>query len=154
MGFLKAEDTISGQEARAYITIDGRNEELFYAKKLDSTVKKKKKQIRTLGKRGDQNKAAGWSGEGKLTIYYVTSLFREIMLKYMKDGVDTYFDISVTNEDPTSAVGPQTIVLKDVNLDECPMAMLDIETEALEEEISFTFDDVDLLDKFKKPVLG
>lgn len=56
------------------------------------------------------------------------------MLKYMKDVVDTYFDISITNEDPISSVGPQTIVLKDVNLDECPMAMLDIETEALNVE--------------------
>ncbi len=42
MGFLKAGDTISGQEARGFITIDGRNEELFYAKKLESKVEKKK----------------------------------------------------------------------------------------------------------------
>lgn len=154
MGFLKAGDTISGQEARAYITINGRNEELFYAKKLESTVKKKKKQIKTLGHRGEQNKAAGWSGEGKLTIYYVTSLFRELMIKYIKTGVDTYFDMSVTNEDPTSTVGKQTTILKDCNLDEVSMASFDVEAETLEEDMGFTFDDVDLLDKFNKPVLG
>ncbi len=76
------------------------------------------------------------------------------MIKYMKTGVDTYFDVSVTNEDPTSSIGKQTTVLKDCNLDEVSMAMFDVESEVLEEDMGFTFDDVDLLDKFGKPVLG
>jgi len=154
MGYLKAGDTISGQEARAFITINGRNEELFYAKKVESKVEKKKTQLKTLGKRGEQNKAAGWSGSGTLTVYYVTSLFRELMIKYIKTGVDTYFDMTVTNEDPTSSIGKQTVALKDCNLDEVSMAMFDVESEALEEDMGFTFDDVDLLDKFNKPILG
>lgn len=154
MGFLKAGDTISGQEARAYITIEGRNEELFYAKKLESKVEKQKTEIKTLGKRGVQNKAAGWKGTGTLTIYYATSLFRELMLKYMKEGVDTYFDITVTNEDPTSNIGRQTIVLKGCNLDEVSMGAFDVDTEVLEEDMAFTFEDVDILDEFNKPILG
>ncbi|WMJ79534.1 phage tail tube protein [Clostridium sp. MB40-C1] len=154
MGFFKAEDTISGQEARAYITVNGRNEELFYAKKIESKVEKQKTEVKTLGKRGTQNKAAGWKGTGTLTVYYATSLFRELMLKYMKDGIDTYFELAVTNEDPTSSIGKQTIVLKDCNLDEVSMAMFDVDSEVLEEDMSFTYEDVDLLDKFNKPVLG
>lgn len=154
MGFLKIGDAISGQEARAYITIEGRNEELFYAKKLKSKVKKKKKQLKTLGHRGEQNKAAGWSGDGEMTIYYVTSLFRELMIKYIKTGVDTYFDLTVVNEDPSSTIGNQTIVLKNCNFDEVNMAMFDVDSEALEEDITFTFDDVDILNKFRKPQLG
>ncbi|APC83667.1 phage tail tube protein [Clostridium botulinum] len=154
MGFFKAEDTISGQEARAYITIEGRNEELFYAKKVESEVEKLKTEVKTLGHRGTQNKAAGWKGTGTLTVYYATSLFRDLMLKYMKDGIDVYFDMTVTNEDPTSALGKQTVVLKQCNLDKVNMAMFDVESEVLEEEMSFTFEDVDLLDKFNKPVLG
>ncbi|SHE62256.1 phage tail tube protein [Clostridium fallax] len=151
MSYMKFSDTISGQEARAYITIDGRNEELFYAKKVEAKVKKKKTEGKTLGKRGTQHKAAGWSGEGTLTVHYATSLFREIMIKYMKTGVDTYFDMAVTNEDPTSTIGKQTTILKDCNLDEVPMALLDIDKEVLEEDMAFTFEDVDLLDKFNKP---
>lgn len=107
-----------------------------------------------MSKRGEQHKAAGWSGSGTLTVYYVTSLFRELMIKYIKTGVDTYFDITVTNEDPTSSIGKQTTVLKDCNLDEVSMAMFDVESEVLEEDMGFTFDDVDLLNKFGKPVLG
>ncbi|MBD8046753.1 MULTISPECIES: phage tail tube protein [Clostridium] len=154
MGFFKAGDTISGQEARAYITIDGRNEELFYAKKIESKVEKQKTEVKTLGRRGTQNKAAGWKGTGTLTVYYATSIFRELMLRYMKDGIDTYFDLAVTNEDPTSNIGKQTIVLKNCNLDEVSMAMFDVDSEVLEEDMSFTFEDVDMLDKFNKPVLG
>ena len=154
MGFLKGQDTISGQEARAYITIEGRNEELFYAKKLESKVQKEKAEVKTLGKRGTQVKAKGWKGTGTLTVYYATSLFRELMLQYMKTGKDVYFDITVTNEDPTSGIGKQTVVLKNCNLDEVSMTILDTNSDALEEEVPFTFEDVDILDKFQKPVLG
>lgn len=154
MGFFKAEDTIGGQEARGYITIDGRNEELFYAKKVEAKVEKQKAEIKTLGKRGTQNRAIGWKGTGTLTVYYATSLFRELMLKYMKEGKDAYFDITVINEDPTSSLGTQTVVLKNCNLDEVSMAAFDVDSEVLEEEMSFTFEDVDLLNKFNKPILG
>lgn len=151
---MLAKDTISGQSARAYTTINGQVEEMFYAKKLEAKVKKNKKEIKTLGKTGTQNKANGFSGTGSMTIYYVTSKFREIMLQYTKTGVDTYFDIQVTNQDPTSSVGAQTTILKGVNLDEIVVATLDVESETLEEEVSFTFDDWDLQGSFTKPTLG
>ncbi|WP_291579558.1 phage tail tube protein [Clostridium sp. UBA6640] len=154
MGSLKLSDTISGAEARAYITVNGRNEELFYAKKLESKVEKQKTEGKTLGNRATQNKAAGWKGTGTLTVYYATSLFRELMLNYIKEGRDVYFDITVTNEDPTSSLGGQTVVLKNCNLDEVSMAAFDVESEVLEEDMAFTFEDVDILNKFNKPTLG
>jgi hypothetical protein len=154
MGFLKFSDTISGNEARAYMTVNGRNEELFYAKKLNSKVDKKKKEGKTLGRRGTQHKATGWNGTGTLTVYYITSLFRELMLQYIKTGKDVYFDITVINEDPASSVGKQTVVLKDCNFDEVSMAAFDVDADELEEDMAFTFEDVDLLNKFGKPILG
>lgn len=154
MTFLKANDTISGQEGRAYATIDGRNEELFYIKTLEATAEKNKAEMRTLGRRGVQHKATGWTGTGSMTIYYVTSLFRQMMYDYIKTGKDTYFEITITNEDPSSSIGAQTVTLMGVNLDSVIMAALDTEAEALEEDVSFTFDDLDLPEKFKAPVLG
>jgi hypothetical protein len=154
MSFLKASDTISGQEARAYATINGQVEEMFYAKKFEAKVKKTKKAMKTLGKRGTQNKATGWEGTGSMTIYYVTSLFRQIMLDYIKNGKDTYFDIQVVNEDPTSTIGKQTTTIKNINLDEITFAAFDVDADALEEDVPFTFDDVDIVDAFGKPILG
>ena len=121
--FLKAEELISGQEGRAYAKIDGRNRELMYLKAVEATAVKKKTAVRTLGHSGDQFKAAGWSGKGKMTIYYVTSLFRELMLRYIRTGKDTYFDL---------------VVVK-----------LDVNAENLDETVEFTFDGAELLDRFE-----
>lgn len=151
MTFLKAKDTISGQEGRAFATINNQVEEMFYIKTLEATVEKQKAEVKTLGRRGVQHKATGWSGSGTMTIFYMTSRFRQMMLDYMKTGVDTYFDIEVTNEDPTSSIGYQTIILRDVNLDSVIMASLDTESDALEEEVSFTFDGVDINQAFSTP---
>ncbi|MEK4053338.1 phage tail tube protein [Paenibacillus sp. FSL F4-0087] len=151
MAFLKASDTISGQEGRAYATINGQTEEMFYVKTLEATVEKQKAEVKTLGRRGVQHKATGWSGSGSMTIFYTTSRFRELMLQYMQNGVDTYFDIEVTNEDPSSTIGKQTVTLKGVNLDSVIMASLDTEAVALEEEVSFTFEDVDMPVSFNLP---
>ena len=154
MSFLKASDTINGQEGRAYATIDGQVEEMFYVKTLEATVEKEKADVKTLGRRGTQHKTTGWNGTGSMTIYYMTSRFRQLMIDYIKTGKDTNFDITITNEDPNSTVGPQTITLLGVNLDSVVMASLDTESDALEEDIDFTFEDVDMGQAFIAPTLG
>lgn len=153
MSFFNYKDTISGTEARAYANINNRNIALFYLKKIEAKVKKNKKSGRTLGNRAEQHKATGWSGSGTASLYYATSEFRQIMLDYMKTGVDLYFDMVLTNDDPSSDVGMQTVILKRCNLDEVVMALIDVDNEALEENISFTFEDVDMPDSFKEPIL-
>lgn len=142
MAFLRASDTISGQEGKAFIKIGDRMEEMFYIKTLEATVEKEKAELKTMGHRGVQHKAIGWKGTGTMTTYYVTSLFRELMLEYMQTGKDAYFMIEVRNEDPGSDAGRQTVILEGVNLDSVIMASLDTEAEALEEEVAFTFENV------------
>ncbi|GLI08102.1 phage protein [Paenibacillus tyrfis] len=151
---LHARDTISGQEGRAYATINNNKEEMFYVKKLEAKVEKEKAEIKALGRRGTQSKAKGWKGTGSMTIYYITTLFREMMNEYMVNGKDTYFDITVTNEDPSSSVGMQTVIIKNVNLDSVIMASLDTGSDTLEEEISFTFDGIEIKDRFKAPSMN
>ncbi|WP_379130935.1 phage tail tube protein [Paenibacillus sp. sgz500958] len=154
MAFLKASDTISGQEGRAYAQIGTRAVEMFYVKTLEATVEKQKAEVKTLGRRGVQHKATGWSGSGSMTIFYMTTEFRQMMLDYMHTGIDTYFDIVVTNEDPSSSIGAQRIMLKGVNLDSVIMASLDTESDALEEEVSFTFEDVEIEKAFNQPAVA
>ncbi len=154
MGFFKASDTISGQEGRATATINGQKEDLLYIKTIEATVEKQKTEVKTLGKRGVQHKANGWTGTGTMTIYYATTKFRQIMLDYMTTGKDLYFDIQITNDDPSSSIGQQVIMLKNVNIDSVLMAKIDTESEVLDEEISFTFDGVEILTSFGEPILG
>jgi hypothetical protein len=159
MSYLKAGDTISGQEAVATMLIrnpDGTTtvENMFWAKNLEATAEIKKTEVYTLGKRGAQNKPNGWSGSGSMTIYYVTSLLRRMVLQYIKTGVPVYFDVTVTNNDPGSSVGPQTSVLKNCSLDSVIIAKFDVEADVLDESVDFTFDDIDILDEFQDPILN
>lgn len=148
MALLEAKDTISGREGRAFAQIDGKNEEMFYVKTLEAKIEKQKAEVKVLGSRSVQHKAAGWTGTGSMTIYYMTPLFRNMMLDYIKHGKDTNFIIQITNEDPMSSIGTQTVCLKNVNLNSVVMAKLDTESDVLEEEVEFTFDDVDILNNF------
>lgn len=150
--FLKAGDIISGQEGKATATINGSIENLAYVKNLEATFEKQKSEIRVIGHRGTQHKTTGWSGSGSMNLYYITSLFREMALKYAKTGVDTSFDVTIENNDPTSSIGKQTVVLYGVNIDSTIIAKLDVDNTELDEDIDFTFDDFDILDKFGKPV--
>lgn len=148
---LAAQDTISGQEGRAYAKIGNEIHEMFYIKSLEATVEKQKVEVKTLGRRGTQHKANGWTGSGSMTIYYTTSLFRQMMRDYVKDGVDAYFQVQVINEDPGSSIGKQTVTLKGVNLDSVIIAKLDTESDLLEEDVEFTFDDFEVDDYFVNP---
>jgi len=149
MAFFRNQDAISGKMARAYATINGRIEELFYAKSIEATIEKNKVDVPILGKTNTSQRSTGWSGTGTLTIYYVTSLFRQMMVDYVKTGRDFWFDLQIVNEDPVSSAGKQTVVLKNCNLDSVVIAQFDSTSDdMLEEELPFTFDDVDILDRF------
>lgn len=145
---LKAWDPIDGAMGRCYANIDGNLEEMMYLKDVSADAKKNKKAIRVLGYSGTKHKSAGWEGTGKATIYYVTSYFRKLMLRYMNENKDFYFDMFVENEDPTSETGKQGIWLKNVNIDGITLAKLDINNTELDEEISFTFDGASMTEEF------
>lgn len=80
--------------------------------------------------------------------HYNTSIFRELLYRYKETGEDVYFDIQITNEDPTSSVGRQTIILKDCNVDGGILAKFDADAEYLDEDLDFTFEDWEMPEKF------
>lgn len=148
---LKASDIPAGAEAIAYIEYNGKIEEFFYAKSIEATMEKNKAEVKVMGTRSTQNKAAGWTGTGSMTVYYVTSLFREMALRYAKEGKDSYFKLVITNEDAGTTIGRQTIVLYDCNIDSVVLAKMDTEADVLDEDLDFTFADFDILESFSAP---
>ena len=159
MSYLKAGDTISGQEATATMTVKNPNgtttiENMFFAKNLEAKCDINKTAVKTLGKRGEQHKPNGWTGSGTMDVYFVTSIFRKMAAQYIRTGIPVYFDMNVTNDDPASSVGKQTTLLKNCSLDSVVLAKFDVESDVLEENISFTFDDAEILDEFSTPNLG
>ena len=145
---MKAKDAVAASLAECYVTIDGNRYNFMHAINLEATVEKTKTEVPILGKTGKGNKASGWKGTGSATFHYNTSVFRELLTKYKNSGEDTYFDIMVTNEDKTSAVGRQTVILKDCNMDGGVLAKFDTEAEYLDEEMDFTFEDWEIPEKF------
>ena len=84
------------------------------------------------------------------TFHYNTSIFRELLERYKRTGEDIYFDIEVTNEDPTSSVGLQTVNLINCNIDGGILAKFDADGEYLDEDMDFTFEDFEIPNKFNK----
>jgi hypothetical protein len=145
---MRARDTLSAKLAECFVTIDGNRYNFMQAINLEAKFEKKKTEVPILGKTGMGNKANGWSGTGNATFHYNTSVFRELMLKYKKTGEDIYFDIQISNEDPTSAAGRQTVVLTDCNMNGGVLAKFDAKGEYLDEEMEFTFEDFKMPESF------
>ena len=148
---LNAADTIAGKDGRAYAKINGNNEEMYFAKSIVIKLSRNKSLINSIGKHLSGHKATGGEGTGTMTLYYLSPLFRDLMAEWAKSGRDVYFDMVMTNADPNSAAGEQTILVKGVNLDEVTLAQLDASTDdALEEEITFTIEGFEYLKPFDK----
>ena len=145
---MNAKDTITASLAECYVTIDGTRYNFMQAINLEASVEKTKTEVPILGKTGKGNKSTGWKGTGSATFHYNTSIFRELLLKFKETGEDMYFDIQITNYDPTSAVGRQTTILKDVNVDGGLVAKFDADGEYLDEDMDFTFEDWEMPEKF------
>lgn len=144
-----AADVISAKLASAYITVNGNRYLLFQAKSLEASVEKEKEQVAILGRLMKGNKSVSAKGSGTMTIYKNTPIFDEMILKWMNEGIDTYFDMQVENEDPTSKAGKRVVILTGCNIDKISVAKFDAEGKWLEDEISFTFEGVKIPQNFR-----
>jgi len=141
---MNAWDTLSVGLAECYVMIDGRRYKFMQAINLEASIEKNKMPV--FGRLGRANKSR--SGSGKATFRCNSSVFRELLYRFKESGEDMYFDIQITNEDPVSSVGCQTVILKNCNLDDGVLAGFSAEDEYLEEELRFTFEDVEIPEKF------
>jgi len=107
-------------------------------------------EVPILGKVGMGHKAAGSNGTWSGTAHYNQSHMRKIADKYNKTGVMPYFEIQVTNEDPTSTIGRQTVIHHDCLCDSFVLAKFAAGQEVLTEDLSGTFDDFDLPETFSE----
>ena len=148
MNTMKAKDAVSASLAECFVTIDGNRYNFMQAIDLEAKFEKQKTEVPILGKPGRGNKSTGWKGTGTATFHYNTSIFRELLYRYKNTGEDIYFDIQVTNQDPTSSVGRQTVILKNCNIDGGILAKFDADADYLDETLDFTFEDFEIPEKF------
>lgn len=147
---MNAKDSISASLAECYITIGSNRYNAFNFTKFEAQIKKLKKKVPILGKTGKGNKSTGWEGTFKATMHYNTSIYRRMLLDFKNTGADVYFEVQITNEDPTSSAGRQTIVFKNCNLDDGILAKFDASSDdPLTEDVNGTFDDFEMPEEFK-----
>ena len=145
---MNAKDAVSASLAECFVTLEGNRYNFMQAINLEASIEKTKAEVPILGKPGKGNKSTGWKGTGKATFHYNTSLFRELLYRYKNTGEDVYFDIQVTNQDPTSSVGKQTVILKGCNIDGGILTKFDADAEYLDDTLDFTFEDFEIPEKF------
>ncbi len=148
MSFLLERDVLNGKEGSAFMTINGRNIEMFGMKKFHSDAEFQEADFKVVGTRLVQKKTTGVSLTGSMTICYGTPHFLRLLQEYIKTGRLPYFTLQITNEDPSTSVGTQTVVFYNVKLQKLPVAMLDADADFLEMEVSFSYTSLEVLNYF------
>jgi len=151
MSYLLERDALNGKQGKAFLTLNGENNELFSIKKFQTDVEYQKADFKVVGTTTVQQKTTGAKKTGSMTIYYGTPLFIQMAQEYEKNGKVVYFDMQVENDDPATSVGKQTVVYYGCSLDKIPLSMLDSDSDFLEEEVGFSYTSFEVLDNFNNP---
>lgn len=146
---MDALDTTAGAQAEAYITLsDGNRYKLINFTSFESSYEINIAEVPILGQTSKGHKPTGGTGTWSGTAQYNQSIFRKMMLDYKRTSKLPRFDIQITNEDPTSSTGRQTIILKNCYFQGGTLAKFDADAETLDEDIEGTFDDWEMPETF------
>ena len=146
---MHAKNAPSSKMAECYITIDGNRYNFMSAINVEVNFEKEKVDIPILGRMNKGAKSTGSKITGSGEFHKNTSIWNEIAYKFQETGEDIYFDMQITNEDPTTDIGRQTIILYDCNFDSVMLAAFDADSDdTLTESMDFTAERFELPEKF------
>ena len=152
MAYLLAKDTVNGAEGSVVLTVDGKNQVIAGMKKIQTTAGLQSQDMRCVGTRKIQQKPSGVKQTGKGTLYYGSNVFTDMVLEYINTGKVRYFDIQITNNDPTTSIGQQVVAYYGCALTgDIPISILDDEEAMLNYEFEFSYTDVKRLEAFREP---
>lgn len=145
---MKGKDTIAAKLAECFITIGTRRYNFMQMIDMEAKADKTKAAVPRLGAIMAGHKSCGMEGTFSGTAHYNQSVMRQALIDYKNTGVDAYFEMQITNDDPGSAAGRQTIIFYDCNTDGGILAKFDADGEYLDEEIEGTFEDFSMPEAF------
>lgn len=147
---MSARNAPSAKMAECYVTIDGNRYNLMSAINVEVNFEKEKTEIPILGRMNKGNKSTGSKISGSAEFHKNTSVWNEIAYKFQETGEDLYFDMQITNEDPTTEIGRQTVILYDCNFDSITLAAFDADSDGvLTESLDFTAERFEMPEKYK-----
>ena len=68
-----------------------------------------------------------------------------------KNGKVTYFSLQVVNDDPNTTIGKQVVALYNVKFSDGDLLKLDADSDWLDQQLNFTFTELEILNRFKNP---
>lgn len=145
---MEARDSVSGSLAECYVTLTGRRYCLMQLTEFESKWGITLTDVPILGRVQKGKKPTGAVGTWTAKAHYNQSVLRAWLLHYKKTGMIEPFEIQVSNEDPSSRAGRQTITYTGCYLDNTILAKFTTGDEILTEELSGTFDDWDMPETF------
>ena len=146
---IKGKDTVSAKLAECFITIEGRRYNFMNMINAEFLLNRNVVEVPRLGNLMSGHKTVGLNGTGSATAQYNTSVIRQMVERHKNTALDVYFDVQITNEDPTSAAGRQTLQFVDCLIEgETVLSKFDADGETLDEDINFTFEDFKMPEKF------
>lgn len=155
MSYLMAQDTLNGAEGKITITRNGRILEVCGMRNIKALAGIQTADMRTIGTRKIQAKANGVKQTGSGNVYFgsnSSNLFTDMVLNYINNGIQDEFDITITNEDPTSSVGAQVMGYYGCVLTgDIPLSILDDEAAMLNYDFNFSYTRVNRLEAFSDP---
>lgn len=152
MSYLLERDTLNGAAGKAVLIRDGQVQELFGAKNVKTQAEISSTDMKVIGTKKAQQKPGSVKQSGTMTVYYGTPLFLDMLAQYIRSGIMPYFNLQITNDDPTTTVGVQTVVYYNCKLSgTIPLSVLDAEADMLTMDISFTYEDFEILSAFHDP---
>lgn len=147
---MNARDAIAAKLGKCFITINGNRYNFANMIDLEAKLDKDKATVPRLGAIMKGHKACGMEGTFSGTMHYNQSVLRKLLEEYKNTGEDTYFEMQIENDDPTSAAESQSVILYDCNTDGGILAKFDADGEYLDEEIEGTFEDFSIPESFKE----
>lgn len=147
---MEARDSVSGSLAECYLTLDGRRYNFMQLTEFESKWAVTMTDVPILGRVMKGKKPTGAAGTWTGTAHFNQSVLRKWLLRYKKTGIIEPFEIQVSNEDPSSRAGRQTITHTGCYVDSSILAKITAGDEILTEELSGTFDDWDMPETFNE----
>ena len=136
---MSARNAPSSKMAECFITIDGNRYNFMSAINVEVNFEKNKVDVPILGRMNKGHKSTGSSITGSGEFHKNTSVWNKIAYRFQETGEDVYFDMQITNYDPTTNIGRQTIMLYDCDFDSITLAAFDADSDdVLTESLDFT----------------
>ena len=152
--FLLAQDTLNGKQGFATTVQNGIVRSLFEAEKITFEANIETSKVKVIGSLVTQTKNTGVEFTGTINKFYGTDYFAAMLRTFLTTGVMPYFDLNITNNDPASSAGIQSVTIQNCLItSKITLAMLDDGADTMKDDISYSATGMIVNSTFSDPVV-